>query len=294
MKIRKAVIPAAGFGTRFLPATKAQPKEMLPIVDKPTIQYIVEEALNSGIEEILIIVGRDKSSIINHFDRSVELELTLEKNQKEEALAMVREITNMVNIHFIRQKEALGLGHAILQAKTFVGNEAFAVLLGDDIVDNQIPCLKQLIATYEQYQCSVVGVQSVEWDRVSKYGIVDGKEIASRTYEVKDMVEKPTREEAPSNVAILGRYILTPDIFGYLEETKPGAGNEIQLTDGIKKLCERNRVLAYDFEGRRYDAGDKLGFLEATVEFGLKNPEIGDAFRTYLKNLIQGENNDNF
>jgi UTP--glucose-1-phosphate uridylyltransferase len=294
MKIRKAVIPAAGFGTRFLPATKALPKEMLPIVDKPSIQYIVEEALNSGIEEILIIVGRDKSSIINHFDRSVELELTLEKNQKEKALAMVREITNMVNIHFIRQKEALGLGHAILQAKTFVGNEPFAVLLGDDIVDHQVPCLKQLIDSYDQYQCSVVGVQSVEWDRVSKYGIVDGKEIASRTYEVKDMVEKPAREEAPSNVAILGRYILTPDIFGYLEETEPGAGNEIQLTDGIKKLCQRKRVLAYNFEGRRYDAGDKLGFLEATVEFGLKNPEIGDAFHTYLKNLIQGENNDNF
>ena len=293
MKIRKAVIPAAGFGTRFLPATKAQPKEMLPIVDKPTIQYIVEEALNSGIEEILIIVGRDKTSIINHFDRSVELEMALEKSHKEEALAMVREISNMVNIHFIRQKEALGLGHAILQAKTFVGNEPFAVLLGDDIVENQIPCLRQLINIYDQYQCSVVGVQTVEWDRVSKYGIVDGEVLANRTYEVKDMVEKPAKEEAPSNMAILGRYVLTPEIFGYLEETEPGAGNEIQLTDGIKKLCEQDRVLAYDFEGRRYDAGDKLGYLEATVEFGLKNPEVGDAFRIYLKNLIQGEKNDN-
>ncbi len=293
MKIRKAVIPAAGFGTRFLPATKALPKEMLPIVDKPTIQYIVEEALNSGIEDILIIVGRDKTSIINHFDRSVELELTLEKNQKAEALAMVREISEMVNIHFIRQKEALGLGHAILHAKTFVGNEPFAVLLGDDIVENQTPCLKQLIDTYDQHHCSVVGVQSVAWDQVSKYGIVDGEEIGTRTYEVKDMVEKPARENAPSNVAILGRYVLTPEIFSYLEETEPGAGNEIQLTDGIKKLCERNRVLAYDFEGRRYDAGDKLGYLEATVEFALKNPEIGEAFHNYLKNLLQGEKNDN-
>lgn len=202
---------------------------------------------------------------------------------------MVREITDMVNIHFIRQKEALGLGHAILHAKTFVGDEPFAVLLGDDIVDHPKPCLQQLMEIYDHYQCSVVGVQSVDWDRVSKYGIVDGERIANRTFDVSDMVEKPSKEEAPSNVAILGRYILTPEIFSYLEETEPGAGNEIQLTDGIKKLCKRNRVLAYDFEGRRYDAGDKLGYLEATVEFALKNPEIRDGFYAYLKELMQGD-----
>lgn len=287
MKIRKAVIPAAGFGTRFLPATKAQPKEMLPIVDKPTIQYIVEEALKSGIEEILIIVGRDKASIINHFDRSVELELTLEKHDKKEALAMVREITDMVNIHFIRQKEATGLGDAISHAKTFVGQEPFAVLLGDDIVDHDKPCLQQLIEAYDQFQCSIVGVQRVEREHVCKYGIIDGVKISERAFDVRDMVEKPSREEAPSNIAILGRYILTPEIFSCLEKTKPGAGNEIQLTDGIKKLCENDRVVAYDFEGRRYDAGDKQGYLEATVEFALKNPEIRDGFTNYLKKLMK-------
>ena len=286
-KIRKAIIPAAGLGTRFLPATKAQPKEMLPIVDKPTLQYIIEECVASGIEEILIITGRNKKSIEDHFDRSVELEMELEKSGKEEMLKMVREISDMVNIHFIRQKEPRGLGHAILCAKTFVGNEPFAVLLGDDVVynDNK-PCLKQLIDCYEEYKTSVLGVQTVEPQDVNKYGIVGGLHIEDRVYKVKNLIEKPSVEEAPSNVAILGRYIITPKIFEILENTKPGKGNEIQLTDALLELIKHEAMYAYDFEGRRYDVGDKLGFLQATVEYALRKKELRDGFIEYLKTII--------
>ena len=286
-KIRKAIIPAAGLGTRFLPATKAQPKEMLPIVDKPTLQYIIEECVASGIEEILIITGRNKKSIEDHFDRSVELEMELEKSGKEEMLKMVREISDMVNIHFIRQKEPRGLGHAILCAKTFVGNEPFAVLLGDDVVynDNK-PCLKQLIDCYEEYKTSVLGVQTVEPQDVNKYGIVGGLHIEDRVYKVKNLIEKPAVEEAPSNVAILGRYIITPKIFEILENTKPGKGNEIQLTDALLELIKHEAMYAYDFEGRRYDVGDKLGFLQATVEYALRKKELRDRFIEYLKTII--------
>lgn len=285
-KIRKAIIPAAGLGTRFLPATKAQPKEMLPIVDKPTIQYIIEEAVASGIEEILIITGRSKKCIEDHFDKSVELELELEKNGKGEMLKMVREISDMVDIHFIRQKEPRGLGHAISCAKTFVGNEPFAVLLGDDIVYNEgKPCLKQLIDCYDEYKTSVLGVQTVEAKDVNKYGIVNGIHIEDRVYKVKGLVEKPPVEEAPSNVAILGRYIITPQIFKILEETKPGKGGEIQLTDALLKLIDEEAMYAYDFEGTRYDVGDKLGFLKATVEYALRREDLRDGFIEYLNTL---------
>lgn len=285
-KIKKAVIPAAGLGTRFLPATKAQPKEMLPIVDKPTIQYIIEEAVASGIEEILIITGRSKKCIEDHFDKSVELELELEKSGKEEMLKMVRDISDMVDIHFIRQKEPKGLGHAISCAKTFVGNEPFAVLLGDDIVYNEgKPCLKQLIDCYDEYKTSVLGVQTVEAKDVNKYGIVNGIHIEDRVYKVKGLVEKPPVEEAPSNVAILGRYIITPQIFKILEETKPGKGGEIQLTDALLKLIDEEAMYAYDFEGTRYDVGDKLGFLKATVEYALRREDLRDGFIEYLNTL---------
>ena len=285
-KIRKAIIPAAGLGTRFLPATKAQPKEMLPIVDKPTLQYIIEECVASGIEEILIITGRNKKSIEDHFDRSVELEMELEKSGKQEMLEMVREISDMVNIHFIRQKEPRGLGHAILCAKTFVGNEPFAVLLGDDVVYNdEKPCLKQLMDCYGEYKTSVLGVQTVDPNDVNKYGIVGGIHIEDRVYKVKNLVEKPAVDEAPSNVAILGRYIITPRIFEILEETKPGKGNEIQLTDALLQLVKEEAMYAYDFEGRRYDVGDKLGFLQATVEYALRKPELREGFIDYLKSL---------
>ena len=285
-KIRKAIIPAAGLGTRFLPATKAQPKEMLPIVDKPTIQYIIEEAVASGIEEILIITGRSKKCIEDHFDKSVELELELEKSGKEEMLKMVREISDMVDIHFIRQKEPKGLGHAISCAKTFVGNEPFAVLLGDDIVYNEgKPCLKQLIDCYDEYKTSVLGVQTVEAKDVNKYGIVNGIHIEDRVYKVKGLVEKPPVEESPSNVAILGRYIITPQIFKILEETKPGKGGEIQLTDALLKLIDEEAMYAYDFEGTRYDVGDKLGFLKATVEYALRREDLRDGFIEYLNTL---------
>ena len=285
-KIRKAIIPAAGLGTRFLPATKAQPKEMLPIVDKPTIQYIIEEAVASGIEEILIITGRSKKCIEDHFDKSVELELELGKSGKEEMLKMVREISDMVDIHFIRQKEPRGLGHAISCAKTFVGNEPFAVLLGDDIVYNEgRPCLKQLIDCYDEYKTSVLGVQTVEAKDVNKYGIVNGIHIEDRVYKVKGLVEKPAVEEAPSNVAILGRYIITPRIFKILEETKPGKGGEIQLTDALLNLMSEEAMYAYDFEGTRYDVGDKLGFLKATVEYALRREDLRDGFIEYLNTL---------
>ncbi|WP_338912607.1 UTP--glucose-1-phosphate uridylyltransferase GalU [Clostridium perfringens] len=289
-KIRKAIIPAAGLGTRFLPATKAQPKEMLPIVDKPTIQYIIEEAIASGIEEILIITGRSKKCIEDHFDKSVELEMELEKSGKNELLDLVRDISDMVDIHYIRQKEPRGLGHAIHCAKTFVGYEPFAILLGDDVVYNEEkPCLKQLIDCYNEYKTSVLGVQTVPESHVSKYGIVDGKYIEGKVYKVKGLVEKPSVEEAPSNVAILGRYIVTPRIFDILENTKPGKGGEIQLTDALLELMGQEAMYAYDFEGRRYDVGDKLGFLEATVEYALRRPELREGFIEYLNSLSEKE-----
>ncbi|WP_195517150.1 UTP--glucose-1-phosphate uridylyltransferase GalU [Paraclostridium bifermentans] len=282
MKVRKAIIPAAGLGTRFLPATKAQPKEMLPIVDKPTIQYIIEEAVASGIEEILIITGRNKKSIEDHFDKSVELEMELEKAGKQEMLELVRGISDMVDIHYIRQKEPRGLGHAIHCAKSFVGNEPFAVMLGDDVVDSEIPCLKQLINCFNEYKTTILGVQTVDLQNVNKYGIVDGLHIEDRVYKVKKLVEKPSIEESPSNIAILGRYIITPKIFEILENTKPGKGNEIQLTDALEELIRNEAIYAYDFQGKRYDVGDKLGFLQATIEFALKRDELRDSFIEYL------------
>lgn len=287
-KVKKAVIPAAGLGTRFLPATKAQPKEMLPIVDIPTIQYIVEEAINSGIEDILIITGRNKKSIEDHFDKSYELETELEKGGKEEFLKLCQSISNLANIHYVRQKEAKGLGHAIHCAKSFVGNEPFAVLLGDDIVYSaEKPCLKQMIEVYDKYQASVLGVQTVPHDQVSKYGIVDGENIGDRLFSVKGLVEKPKAEEAPTDVAILGRYIIEPEIFDYLEKTTPGAGGEIQLTDALKMLAKDKSMYAYDFIGTRYDVGDKLGFLKATVEYALRRDDLKNNFMEYLKTIVK-------
>ncbi|UTR12118.1 UTP--glucose-1-phosphate uridylyltransferase GalU [Evansella sp. LMS18] len=289
MKIKKAIIPAAGLGTRFLPATKAQPKEMLPIVDKPTIQYIVEEAIESGIEDIIIISGRGKRAIEDHFDKSYELEETLLKKQKMKMLDEVQAISNMANIHYIRQKEALGLGHAISCASHFIGNEPFAVLLGDDIVRSDEPCLKQLIDVFERYNSSVVGVQPVPDIDVSKYGIVAPKstEIEQGVIHVDDLVEKPSVEETPSNHAIMGRYVLRPEIFKILEELPPGAGNEIQLTDAIKKLNEEQIVLAYEFAGKRYDVGDKLGFVKATLDFALERDDLRADVLEYLETVAE-------
>ena len=285
MKVRKAVIPAAGLGTRFVPATKAQPKEMLPIVDKPTIQYIIEEAAAAGIEDIIVVTGRNKRSIEDHFDRSIELEMELEKDGKNEMLDMVQAIPEIANIHFIRQKQPLGLGHAVLTASHFIGNEPFAVLLGDDVVISRKPCLQQMIEVFNEYQTSIVGVQQVSDDAVSKYGIVDGRKVDDRVYKVKGLVEKPRPEEAPSNVAILGRYILTPEIFGYLETQEKGAGGEIQLTDAMKRLANDQAMYAYIFRGHRYDVGSKTGFLQANIEFGLRNPEIAEELKAYLSEL---------
>ncbi len=284
-KIRKAIIPAAGLGTRFLPATKAQPKEMLPIVDTPAIQFIVEEAVASGIEELLIITGRNKRSIEDHFDRSLELEMQLKEHGKYDMLKMVEEISD-IQIHFIRQKEARGLGHAVLCARQFVGDEPFAVLLGDDLVDAKVPCLAQLIDVYEDYGGSVLGVQQVPQSQVSRYGIVAPRQVKPNVWQAIDLVEKPEAEKAPSRLAVLGRYVLTPAIFDILEHTKPGAGEEIQLTDAICELARKEEVYAYRFEGRRYDIGDKEGFLEATVEQALKRPEIRDDFMAYLVQRI--------
>jgi len=290
MRIHKAIIPAAGLGTRFLPATKAQPKEMLPVVDKPTLQYIIEEAVESGIKEILIITGRNKKSIEDHFDKSIELELELEAKGKYELLEEVRRISDMVNIHYIRQKEPKGLGHAIYCAKSFIGNEPFAVLLGDDIVYHpEKPCLKQLMEAYEEYKGTILGVQNVAIDDVGKYGIVDAEKIGDRMYKVKDLVEKPSADEAPSDIAIQGRYIINPAIFEILERTKPGKGGEIQLTDALKELALKEDMYAYNFEGRRYDVGDKQGFLEATVEFALRRADLREEFLKYLIEVVAKE-----
>ncbi len=285
MKVRKAIIPAAGLGTRFLPATKAQPKEMLPIVDKPTIQYIIEEAVASGVEDIIIVTGRSKRSIEDHFDRSIELELELEKSGKEEYLEMVREIADMANIHYIRQKQPRGLGHAVLVAKQFIGNEPFAVLLGDDVVVSKQPCLGQMMEQFDKYQSSILGVQTVEKEAVSKYGIIAGDQVEDRVYRVADMVEKPKMEEAPSQVAVLGRYIITPEIFDYLETQGAGCGGEIQLTDALKRLAKDQQVYAYDFKGHRYDVGSKMGFLQANIEFALRNEEVRKDMVEYLDRL---------
>ena len=286
MKVRKAIIPAAGLGTRFLPATKAQPKEMLPIVDKPTIQYIVEEAINSGIEDIIIVTGRNKRAIEDHFDKSYELEAELLRKGEQHLLSLVQDITNLVNIHYIRQKEPKGLGHAIYCAKSFIGNEPFAVLLGDDIVDSEVPCLKQLINIYNEYQTTVLGIQKVPLNNVCNYGIIGGEKISDRVYKVKDMIEKPDIEHTPSNIAILGRYIISPSIFDYLEYVTPGKNGEIQLTDALKELMASESIYAYDFVGKRYDVGNKLGFLEATVEYALKSEDIKNEFTKYLKELL--------
>jgi UTP--glucose-1-phosphate uridylyltransferase len=286
MKVRKAIIPAAGLGTRFLPATKAQPKEMLPIVDKPTIQYIIEEAVASGIEDIIIVSGRGKRAIEDHFDKSYELEETLAKKGKHEMLREVQEIANLANIHYIRQKEPKGLGHAIYCASRFIGNEPFAVLLGDDIVKSDIPCTKQLIDVYEKYGQAVVGVQIVDQKDVSKYGIVapqDEKEEG--VISVETLVEKPPVHEAPSRYAIMGRYVLTPDIFNILEDLPAGAGGEIQLTDAIKILNEKQPILAYNFKGIRYDVGDKFGFIKATIDFALEREDLKDQVYQYLRKV---------
>lgn len=285
-KIRKAVIPAAGYGTRFLPATKATPKEMLPIVDKPTIQYIVEEALESGIEEIIVISGHGKRSIEDHFDSAPALEAELKKKGKDDLLKLVQETAD-INIHYIRQRYMRGLGDAILCGKTFMGHEPFAVLLGDDVVYNpKKPALKQLIEIYEETGGSVLGCQNVAQEMVSSYGIVAGENVREGLMRVSDMVEKPTPEEAPSRMAVLGRYIIKPEIFAILENTPPGKGGEIQLTDALKVLAKRDQVYACDFVGKRYDLGDKLGFLEATVEFALRREDLGAPFRAYLEGLL--------
>ncbi|NLX62019.1 MAG: UTP--glucose-1-phosphate uridylyltransferase GalU [Tissierellia bacterium] len=292
MGIKKAVIPAAGLGTRFLPATKAQPKEMLPIVDKPALQYIIEEAVASGVEEILIITGRNKGSIENHFDRSIELELELEKKDQMELLREIRNISEMANIHYIRQKEPLGLGHAIYCARSFVGNEPFAVLLPDDLVYSKKPCLKQMVEVYNEYKATILGVQEVAKDEVDKYGIVSGNIIENRIHKVEDLIEKPSVERAPSNIAIIGRYIISPRIFNILKNTRPGKNGEIQLTDALRELIKYEDIYAYNFEGRRYDVGNKLGFLEATVEYALRDEELREAFIDYLMNIVAKESKD--
>lgn len=285
-KVRKAIIPAAGLGTRFLPATKALPKEMIPIVDKPAIQYIVEEALSAGIEELLIVIGRDKAAIEDHFDKSFELEKDLEERGKLELLHSVSQISHMADIHFIRQKAPLGLGHAVNKGRVFAEGEPVAVLLPDEIMDCGIPCIRQMIDVYEQHDCSVLGVRQVPRQEVSRYGIVDGEEMGEGLYRVRDMVEKPSVEEAPSNLAIIGRYVITPEIFDALERISPGAGGELQLTDALRLLHAKQGMMAKSVDGNRYDAGDKFGFLQATVELALKRPDLGPTFRAYLKELL--------
>jgi len=289
MRVRKAVFPAAGLGTRFLPATKAQPKEMLPLVDKPIIQYGVEEALASGCDQIIIVTGRGKQAIEDHFDVSYELERMLEDRKKTDLLQIVRHISDLIHVSYVRQKEALGLGHAVLTARELVGNEPFAVLLADDVIDADPPCLKQMIDVFEQMQCSVLATQIVEGNAISAYGVLDVKPVqgkfGGRLYEIHNMVEKPRLEDAPSKLAIIGRYILTPAVFDTLSEIKPGAGGELQLTDGMKLLLKREKMYAYVYEGKRHDTGDKLGFLKASVEFALKRQDLGQEFREYLKTL---------
>ncbi|MFD4932109.1 UTP--glucose-1-phosphate uridylyltransferase GalU [Peribacillus butanolivorans] len=285
-KVRKAIIPAAGLGTRFLPATKAMPKEMLPIVDKPTIQYIVEEAVASGIEDIIIVTGKGKRAIEDHFDFAPELEQNLMEKGKSELLNKVQYSTNLANIHYIRQKEPKGLGHAVWCARKFIGDEPFAVLLGDDIVQSDTPCLKQLINQHEETNHSIIGVQTVPNEETNRYGIIDPAYQDGRLYQVENFVEKPALGTAPSNLAIMGRYILTPEIFSFLDQQEAGAGGEIQLTDAIQKLNQIQRVFAYDFEGKRYDVGEKLGFVKTTLEFALQNEEIKDELVEFLEQMV--------
>ena len=288
MRVRKAVFPAAGLGTRFLPATKAQPKEMLPLVDKPIIQYGVEEALAAGCDQIIIITGRGKQAIEDHFDVSYELEKMLEEKGKKDLLKIVRQISELIHVAYVRQKEAMGLGHAVLMARELVGNEPFAVLLADDVVDAQVPCLKQMIQVFEQEQCSVIATQVVQGKAISAYGVLDVKPadgFNGRLFEIQNMVEKPKLEDAPSDKAIIGRYILTPTVFETLSQTALGTGGELQLTDGMRLLLKREKMYAYVYEGKRHDTGDKLGFLKATVEFALKRQDLGEEFRRYLKSL---------
>jgi UTP--glucose-1-phosphate uridylyltransferase len=289
-KVRKAVFPAAGLGTRFLPATKAQPKEMLPIVDKPIIQYGVEEALHSGIQNIIIVTGRGKSAIEDHFDVSFELEYLLESRKKKELLAIVRGISDMINVAYVRQKEALGLGHAVLRASELVGDEPFSVVLADDVIEAETPCLRQLLDIYNFFSTPVLAVMEVPRESISSYGCIDADPVmhngsSDRVYRIRDLVEKPKASEAPSNLAIIGRYVLTPDIFESLQAIDPGSGGEIQLTDAIRHLGRSRPIYAYRFEGTRYDAGDKLGFLKATVEYALRRHDLGGPFREYLKGL---------
>jgi UTP--glucose-1-phosphate uridylyltransferase len=285
MKIRKAVFPAAGLGTRFLPATKASPKEMLPLVDKPLIQYSVEEAVACGIESILIITGRDKSAIENHFDISFELEQSLKDKGKHDMFDMVRAISDIAKISYTRQKQALGLGHAIYQAKDFVGSEPFAALLADDVVDAEHPALRQMIEVYEKYDAPVIATMQVAGEAISRFGVIDADEVEPGVYKIKDMVEKPAFADAPSDLAIIGRYIFTPDIFEAIEQTKPGSGGEIQITDAMRILLKKRPFYAVKLEGKRHDAGDKLGFLIATVEYALKRDDLGADFREYLRSL---------
>ncbi|MBP1990374.1 UTP--glucose-1-phosphate uridylyltransferase GalU [Paenibacillus eucommiae] len=289
MKVKKAIIPAAGLGTRFLPATKAMPKEMLPIVDKPTIQYIVEEAVASGIEDIIIVTGKGKRAIEDHFDNSFELEQNLLEKRKFELLNEVQKSSNMVDIHYIRQKEPKGLGHAIWCARKFIGNEPFAVLLGDDIVQAEKPCLHQMMEKFEYYNASIIGVQHVTDDEVSRYGIVDGREMEERLYSINHLVEKPKQEEAPSNLGIVGRYILTPRIFEILNNQVPGAGGEIQLTDAIAELNRYESVYAYEFNGVRHDVGEKMGFIQTTIEYALQREDLRYGLLNYLSKILEKE-----
>jgi UTP--glucose-1-phosphate uridylyltransferase len=286
MRVRKGVFPAAGLGTRFLPATKAQPKEMLPLVDKPTIQYVVEEAVASGLAEIIIVTGRGKRAIEDHFDAAFELEYFLQDRGKTEELAQIKTISELASVSYVRQKEPLGLGHAILCARTLVGDEPFGVFLGDDVIGfSKTPCMKQLLDVFDRHQGPVVAVERVPRDRIHQYGVIAGRNIGGNVWEINDLVEKPRAEEAPSDLAIIGRYVLTPDLFGILAETRADKRGEIQLTDGLRTLRGRRPMYAVEFEGKRYDTGDKLGFLKATVEFALARPDLADAFRAYLKTL---------
>ncbi|AZU65116.1 UTP--glucose-1-phosphate uridylyltransferase GalU [Neobacillus mesonae] len=286
-KVRKAIIPAAGLGTRFLPATKAMPKEMLPIVDKPTIQYIVEEAIASGIEDIIIVTGKGKRAIEDHFDFAPELEQNLLEKGKTDLLDKVRYSTNLADIHYIRQKEPKGLGHAVWCARNFIGDEPFAVLLGDDIVQSETPCLKQLINIYEETHSSVIGVQKVPMEETNRYGIIDPSQQNGRRYQVNNLVEKPAQGTAPSDLAIMGRYVLTPEIFMFLDKQQTGAGGEIQLTDAIQALNQIQRVFAYDFEGKRFDVGEKIGFVKTTIDFALQNEELREEVMEYLKEIVR-------
>ncbi len=291
MRVRKAVIPVAGLGVRFLPATKAQPKEMLPIVDKPTIQYIVEEAVASGIEDILLVTGRQKKPVEDHFDRSPELEIHLKNKGKYDLLDMVTQIGEMVEVHCVRQKDPKGLGHAVLCARKFVGNEPFAVLLGDDLIKSDVPCLRQLVGIFEETGGSVVAVQEVPAMDVSKYGILKADAVSDGLFKIKDLVEKPAPQDAPSRVAVMGRYIITPRVFNILENTGPGAGGEIQLTDALKVLCRQEEMYGFAFSGKRYDVGDKLGYLMANVEYALDRPDLSGKFTEYLISLTKNLEN---